>query len=243
MLNMMRIISISVLVIIFTTGTSAFGGTDGSYDSTQLVQSVFPENALQQLRQDDDLNYPVELREKSSLMAWVLGFFALLYSWFQSLFSNTIGSFENFMTLLYIISGSIILYLFYRLFVSRYGALFSFKNSSARMPYEVGKEDIHEINFAEEIQNAVNASQYGLAVRLVYLQALKELSDHQQIHWDPGKTNRQYYYEISNQEVKGHFQQLSYDFSYIWYGHFEAKKNTFDRALEQLNSITKNLKA
>jgi hypothetical protein len=104
--------------------------------------------------------------------------------------------------------------------------------------YEEDEEDIHAINFEENIQNAVDQSNYRLAVRLLYLKALKNLNDEHLIIWQPEKTNQAYVGELKNEEQQSQFAVLTRKFEYIWYGAFPLEQESFQqiyRNFQQFN--------
>jgi len=106
--------------------------------------------------------------------------------------------------------------------------IFSGKSKVVEVPYSESDDNIHEINFNEEIEKAISGSNYRLAVRLLYLRALKNLSDRDLIHWLPEKTNQTYISEINDPEKKREFSKLTYQFEYVWYGEFFVDKESFN---------------
>ncbi len=100
---------------------------------------------------------------------------------------------------------------------------------SVALPYDESLENIHEISFDAEIERAVTSHNYRLAVRLLYLKCLKQLSDAGTIHWQPEKTNAAYLAEIASGEPYEEFSALTSQFEYIWYGNFSLNGRAFDR--------------
>ncbi|MEQ7798520.1 hypothetical protein ABDJ41_01805 [Pedobacter sp. ASV1-7] len=105
--------------------------------------------------------------------------------------------------------------------------IFSRKSKAVDVPYDEAMENIHEIDFNEEINKAVFNGNYRLAVRLLYLRSLKLLSDQELINWQPEKTNQTYIDEIEDFERKQDFKMLTLRFEYIWYGDFSIDKEMF----------------
>jgi Domain of unknown function (DUF4129) len=103
------------------------------------------------------------------------------------------------------------------------GFLFPKKGESLPLDYDILSEDIHAINFAGNINAAIEARNFRLAVRLLYLQTLKRLTDTGRISWKPDKTNRQYVQEMKNAD----FEQLTTQFEYVWYGDFPVDAARF----------------
>ena len=90
----------------------------------------------------------------------------------------------------------------------------------APLAYETLTENIHELDFAEQLRLAEEAGNRRLAVRLGYLALLKQLSDRDLIAWQPDKTNRTYVGELASQRpaLRPPFAELTRQFEYVWYG-------------------------
>ncbi|MFA6275127.1 MAG: hypothetical protein WC622_00150 [Pedobacter sp.] len=102
------------------------------------------------------------------------------------------------------------------------------KSKTVAVPFEESLENIHEIDFDEQIDFALQNGNYRLAVRLLYLKTLKQLSDKQLINWQPEKTNQAYVLELENENYKQEFNTLTNQFEYIWYGEFFIDKHSFE---------------
>ena len=83
---------------------------------------------------------------------------------------------------------------------------------------EEAEENIPEANTRSLLQKAIDQEAYNLAVRLYFLNALKELTQKQLIQWKKDKTNRDYQWELSNHYLKKDFKQLVNIFDHVWYG-------------------------
>lgn len=89
-------------------------------------------------------------------------------------------------------------------------------------------EDIHQIQFDDQIAIALQNQNYRLAVRLLYLETLKKLSDEGLIDWTLDKTNQQYIAELDDVAQKNTFAQLTLQFEYVWYGDFQIGRNQYE---------------
>jgi hypothetical protein len=105
--------------------------------------------------------------------------------------------------------------------------IFRRKPTSAGLPFTEMFEDIHEIDFDNETEKAVTQHNYRLAVRLLYLKCLKQLSDADLIRWQIDKTNNAYINELNNPEQRQVFKTLTLQFEYIWYGEFAIDAPVF----------------
>lgn len=99
-------------------------------------------------------------------------------------------------------------------------AVFGRSPRRAALSYETLAENIHELDFATRLREAEEAGNLRLAVRLGYLQLLKQLSDGQLINWQPNKTNQAYLRELTAQRpaLRAPFAELTRQFEYVWYG-------------------------
>lgn len=102
------------------------------------------------------------------------------------------------------------------------------KSKDVEIPFDESLENIHEIDFDEQLNIALQNKNYRLVVRLLYLKTLKQLTDKHLIDWQPEKTNQTYVLELANQSYRQQFVALTYQFEYIWYGEFYIDQATFE---------------
>lgn len=117
--------------------------------------------------------------------------------------------------------------------------IFSRKSKAVDIPYSESPDNIHEINFDDELTKAIAASNYRLAVRLFYLSSLKKLNDKNLIDWQPEKTNQIYISEIADPRKKQQFTLLTTQFEYIWYGEFFIDEQNFTRVKADFDQFNK----
>ena len=98
---------------------------------------------------------------------------------------------------------------------------------------EVEEETIYGVDFDAVIRQTLAAGDYRQAVRYVYLQTLRHLSDHALIDWMPQKTPTQYLQEYP----KDDFHRLTNLFLRVRYGNFEATPIMYDEVLSLQSSI------
>ena len=95
------------------------------------------------------------------------------------------------------------------------------------------EDTIYGVDFETAISQAVGRENFREAVRLVYLQTLKALSDTRQIDWQPFKTPSQYVRELSalcggDAAVQTAFRTLTSHFLRVRYGNFPATRPLYD---------------
>lgn len=77
---------------------------------------------------------------------------------------------------------------------------------------------LDETDLSHFLRDALAKRQYALAVRLYFLQSIKDLSVAGAIQWSKEKTNRDYLREMRNHTLYEDFRQLTGSFERIWYG-------------------------
>lgn len=88
-------------------------------------------------------------------------------------------------------------------------------------------EDIFGLQYKMEIYKAVQQKNYRLAVRLLYLQTLKLLSETGKIDYKQGKTNAEYLQQLHNTPFYHDFFRLTRNFEYTWYGQFHLSEEAY----------------
>ncbi len=121
--------------------------------------------------------------------------------------------------------------------VNAFKVFYSGEGSNA--PFSVLDENIHEMDFEKLIHEALQRQDYRNGVRLIFLYALKMLSDKNLVHWEQGKTNHDYLNELQAHELKNGFHELNYYFEYAWYGNFSISKEMFS-TVQSIFSAWKN---
>ena len=101
------------------------------------------------------------------------------------------------------------------------------KKNAENDGYIVEEDNIYGIDFPSTIDQALKVGNYREAVRLVYLQTLRHLSDAGKIDWQPAKTPSQYL----NEYIGRPFHHLTTIFVRIRYGGYDADVSTADAAM------------
>jgi len=78
---------------------------------------------------------------------------------------------------------------------------------------------------------------YRLAIRYHYLYILQRLELKQYINWEIQKTNHDYEREITNENLRNGFKNLTYLYDFVWYGHFNVDKISFNKAKLQFDDM------
>ena len=201
----------------------------------QEIMRKFDENQLNELRNDSDFQYELVKPEPDNFLE---RFWNWLTEWFFSLFANdTTGDLIEILFKLLLAAAFV--YFIIKVFGVEINTIFKPAKKPTTLDYEVDEEAIHDIDFDTEIRNALQASNYRFAIRLIYLYSLKHASDAGLVNLMQGKTNREYLYELSGKPIEADFTELSFLFDYTWYGHFEANEKLANKAKGHLNAMFK----
>ena len=104
-------------------------------------------------------------------------------------------------------------------------------------------EDIFVINYQKEIDKASAQGNYRLAIRLLFLRLLKNMSEKSIILYKQDKTNLDYLLELHPTNYYNNFFRITRNYEYSWYGQFMVSEDVykiirrdfdqFDKELEQ----------
>lgn len=165
-------------------------------------------------RQDSDYDYGRELvPHQNTFGEWLQD---RLSDFTDEIFRNVFAQNREWMwTVLGII---VILAILWIVFVVRPSVFMRSGKKDDALDYDVTEDTIYGIDFPSEIEKALDRHDYREALRLMYLQTLKWLSDNHQIDWQSFKTPTQYTNEWRNAD----FQKITLIFVKVRYGGFEA---------------------
>lgn len=172
---------------------------------------------LQVWRRDDDYAYGRELvPSQDSLMDWVA---KRLNEFFENIFDSNF--YQDHQDTLWICIGLAALGAVLAFLLWKHPELFARSGRRKPMEYEVTEDTIYGVDFPSEIKKALENENFREALRLMYLQTLKSLSDYHQIEWQPFKTPTQYTFEFRQAD----FKRMTCLFVRVRYGGFDADKD------------------
>jgi hypothetical protein len=87
--------------------------------------------------------------------------------------------------------------------------------------------DIFAINYQKEIDKAAQQGNYRLAVRLMFLQLLKNLSEKNIIRYSQERTNMDYLIQLQPTRYYPDFFRITRNYEYSWYGHFTVNEEAY----------------
>ncbi|TGE23032.1 DUF4129 domain-containing protein [Hymenobacter metallicola] len=183
-------------------------------DRTTIVSLRRPaEQQLREFRAQREFQY-VEVKSEHS--AWDL-FWARVWQWFSSLLATRGGRimWEYGIYALLLIGFVFVVLKLMQVDITR---AFGRAPRRSSLAYDTTTEDIHTLDFSALLAEAEATGNYRLAVRLGYLQVLKQLTDQGLIQWQPEKTNHDYVHELGASSLRPPFRELTQQFEYVWYG-------------------------
>jgi hypothetical protein len=210
----------------------------GPADTTQIEVREFSEADIEKLKADPDLNYTQPPTVAETLWDRFLKWLSwLLDSIFNKATTTDLGRFLMY-TVAIILTIVVIMML---LKVNAFKVFYSGADKG-KLEYGVFHENIHEMNFEILIREATEKKEYRLATRLIFLFALKVLSDKHLIDFKAGKTNHDYVEELQKGEIKTGLNELSFYFDYAWYGNFAINESQFQKVNNTFASWMQKIK-
>jgi hypothetical protein len=194
-------------------------------DTSRIFLRNFDSRIVEDLKEDPALQY----KETPTIAESLWDRFLLwLNQLVQVIFENAVAT--DWGSVFVYILGIVILVVLIMMFLKVNAfKVFYYGQGANTFSYTALDENIHEMDFEKLIQEATGKNDYRLGVRLVFLFALKMLSDKNLIHWSQGKTNHDYLSELKQNDAKAGFNELNFYFEYAWYGNFRITQETFFR--------------
>jgi hypothetical protein len=210
------------------------------YDTAKVAERTFDQKSIQNLKRDKDFQYD-SLREPAEnvLQRWWNSFWLWFWSKVNAIMQTKKGRI-TFYTVSILLAAAVLVFFVMKVMGLSSGSIFG-RNTKNGLAYSISDDDIHKISFDEAIQNAVDNGNYRLALRLLYLQSLKNLSDRGYINWAIDKTNRDYINEVATRPWFGLFKMLTHTFEYAWYGEMNVERDNFQRLQLQFQQFNNQL--
>lgn len=204
----------------------------GSADTLVVEKRDFESKQLESIKTDPDLNY----KQPPTVAETLWDRFKMWLAWFFSSLVDAATTTDLGKLALYVLAAVIIVGVIMALLKVNAFKVFYSGADQARQGYQVFHENIHEMDFDRLIQEAAGKAEFRVATRLVFLHALKLLSDKHLIEFNPGKTNHDYVDELKVAELKTGLNELSFYFDYAWYGNFNVTEGQFQKITTLFNS-------
>ena len=102
-------------------------------------------------------------------------------------------------------------------------------------------EYIHETDLDRFLREALEASNWPLAVRLYFLQTIKQLSEKEAIAWSKEKTNRDYLREMRSHPLGTQFRDITRQYERVWYGNQPLTAAEFARLEPEFKALIRDI--
>jgi ABC-type transport system involved in multi-copper enzyme maturation permease subunit len=165
----------------------------------------------------------------------------IIYEWFNNKEDSKSTAQPGLIVQYMLFALAIGLILWFIIKIAGIDNIFNRRAKQVEVPYTEVLENIHDISFKEQIEKAVTAGNYRMAVRLLYLQSLKQLNDANLITWQIEKTNMAYLDELKDATQKQNFRRLTYQFEFVWYGGFAVNKSLYEDISTQFYKFSTTL--
>lgn len=134
-----------------------------------------------------------------------------------------------FKTLLwFIIVGSFVVIIVWFLIASNVKLFKKRSASIEKQEDDLTTENIFDINYEKQLTKAIADKDYRSAIRFMYLQLLKMMSDRNIIQYKLERTNADYLGQLFSTAYYKDFFRMTRNFEYTWYGQFSINENTFN---------------
>ena len=205
-------------------------------DSGNVVVRSFNPASIEKFKEDEDFQYNRHKEPVKSLWDRFWDWF-----WFKvNQILQTKSGRTTVYTVLIVVAVAALAYFIFKVLGMDGGKLFG-RRAESGLDYSVGADDIHQISFDEAINDAIASGNFRLAVRLLYLQSLKKLSDKNLINWKIDKTNSDYLQEVLNNSWHSLFRQLTNKFEWVWYGEMNIGRQEFENLQAQFQQFNNQL--
>lgn len=225
-----------LFILLLAASTVSFAQFKVQKDSSLIKARSFNRKALNEIKNDSQFQYDNLVEPPRSI--WER-FWRWFWRKFRQIWGTSPGR-TSISTMLILAAVSAIAFFVFKVMGMSKEGLFG-KSSSGAVDYSVSHEDIHGISFEEAIQQAIWAGNYRLAIRLLYLQSLKILTDRGYIQWQVNKTNADYLKEVTGKKWASLFGMLTWHFDYAWYGELPVSKEKFESVQEQFKIFNDQL--
>ncbi|MDR8393202.1 DUF4129 domain-containing protein [Aliifodinibius sp. S!AR15-10] len=203
---------------------------------TSAVEVRLPsEQQLDTYSQQNAFDYSQEAVANESFISKVLRW---LFSWFGDIMQNPTAAII-FEIAAYLIFISLLILLIQQYFKGNLADMMTKNKVHNGLPAtkEAGPLVFDELNAL--INKAIEQNRYRDAICHLYRRSLKQLAEAGHITWKKDKTNRDYLYELSTENMRSLFQDITRYYEYAEYGHFPFDQELFGTVHQRFKQLHK----
>lgn len=224
---------------LFNSQSPASTITGDVFVGDSLVEDLRSPSESQLSRYANDIDFIYDRTKPQTPTFWDR---LKLWFWekvFKFLFYREYQTERNLILITFILA--ICVYGYTRLKDSDFAGAFFGRSTATDMNLGIEEENIHEMDFDALIREAEQQKNFRRAVRLQYLQILKQLTNRNLIRWRPEKTNHDYLNELSQANLQSAFRELTNTFEYVWYGNFNLNATEYDQRVTGFQAFQRQL--
>jgi len=212
--------------------TTGFTDSVINYSSKEMDSVVFrfvPDSVVAAYKRDKNFQYA------NQLVYWSKKKPQKPKGDFQDRILRSIDS-RWFRILLVLLLVSILIYALYKIIAEN--KLYMFYSAPKRPTGEnVAEVDMTYDNIDHKIKSSIDSGDFRMALRFMYLKALKKAGDKQFIHFHAQGTNQEYIRQMTNHPGEKDFRFLTYAYEYVWYGGFTPTPAQFESLKTQFTNL------
>lgn len=147
--------------------------------------------------------------------------------------------FSNVIALMFkvLVGGILVLILFIVITKTKLYKLFYTNKGIENPEFAFSNPDDQTTNFDEAIRLHIAQQHYRIAIRLLYIQVISMLRSNEYIHFSKEKTNVDYLSDLTNEDLKSQFYQITSIYNHVWYGDVEIAEDQFLRFEKSFQSF------
>lgn len=210
--------------MICCTMTMANAQTPIVKDSAAVTVRSLPDAMLNKYRQNDDFHY--KKNEERGRSLWNR-FWSWFWRWIDDAYKNK-GVQKGTDFVIYGLAIGLILYAIYKFSGMERRNLFR-SGKTAGIVFTESNEDIRAMDLPAAIRQAEEEGNFRLALRLQYLNSLRQLYDRNLIHYAINKTNHDYARELTGSPYADSFARVTLLYEFGWYGEFEVSRDMYEK--------------
>ena len=219
-----------LLVIPGFTGITLFASDFSAVDSSHVVVRQPDPGFVDTYRSQSEFNYslpPLETNFLKQLWAYLLERFRILLDLSEA------------MPLIFkiLLWACVIFTLFIAITKTRIYKLFYSDKEIDSPDFEFSNSVDQSIDFDEAIRLQMEQQQYRQAIRLLYLKVINLLRIKEYIHFSKEKTNVDYLYDLTNDDLKRQFTTITSIYNHVWYGDVEIAEDQYMRFEKSFQSF------
>ena len=230
---------------LFFTGYAQHKIAHITIDSLKIEQKKFDEDRLEAYKTATDFKYNLIKNEPNFLehaWNWLGRMVKKILAWGLDDIGSAVGTIKAILEVIpYVILG-VALYFIIRFFMGVNQSSNAWDGNKRPAVFASDEEElIKNENLEQLIQEAVDVSNYKLAVRYYYLLVLKKLSEKELVIWRQEKTNEEYVAEINKAHLRQDFMETTRVYDFVWYGNFEINETDFKKVQALFITFTKKI--